>query len=119
MCFGRTTTAESALLGLLVLVLSKVAERFAGEGERATCRSPESELRWRRLDRPGLLLMAEGRRGEGDGRGESIGDTREVPSSATLEKNSLRPAPALIDIRISSVLGRWWGSTESKRFRYL
>jgi hypothetical protein len=119
MCFGRITTAESALLGRLVLPLSKVAERLVGEGERATCRSPESELRWRNFDRPGLLMMAEERRGEGDGRGESIGDTREVPSSVTLEKNSLRPAPALIDVKISSVLGRWCGSTESKRLRYL
>lgn len=119
MCFGRTTTAESALLGLLVSELSKVAERLLGDGERAICRSLEFEWRWRRLDRPGLLMIVEGRRGDGDGRGESIGETRELPSSVTLEKNSLRPAPALMDIRISSVLGRWCGSTDSKRLRYL
>ena len=106
MCFGRTTTAESALLGRLVSELSNVAERLLGDGERVICRSLEVEWRWRRLDRPGLLIMVEGRRGDGDGRGESMGETREVPSSATLEKNSLRPAPALMDISISSVLGR-------------
>ena len=66
MCFGRTTTAESALLGLLVSELSNVAERLLGEGERAICRSLEFEWRWRRLDRPGLLMMVEGRRGDGD-----------------------------------------------------
>ena len=43
MCFGRTTTAESALLGRLESVLSYVAERLLGEGERAICRSPELE----------------------------------------------------------------------------
>ena len=119
MCLGRTTTAESALLGRLESVLSYVAERLLGEGERAICRSPEFEWRWRRLDRPGLLRMVEARRGDGEGRGESIGETRELPSSVTFEKNSLRPAPALMDIRISSVLGRWCGSTDSKRLRYL
>ena len=45
MCFGRTTTAESALLGLLVSELSNVAERLLGEGERAICRSLEFEWR--------------------------------------------------------------------------
>ena len=119
MCFGRTTTVESALLGLLVSELSKVAERLLGDGERAIFRSLEFEWRWRRLERPGRPMIVEGRRGDGDGRGESIGETRDLPSSATLEKNSLRPAPALMDIKISSVLGRWCGSTDNKRLRYL
>jgi hypothetical protein len=119
MCFGRTMTAESALLGRLESELSKVAERLVGDGERARCRSPEFDWRWRRFERPGLVKIVEERRGEGVGRGESIGETREVPSSVTLEKISLRPAPALIEIRISSVLGRWCGSTDSRRLRYL
>jgi hypothetical protein len=50
MCFGRTMTAESALLGRLESELSKVAERLVGDGERARCRSPEFDWRWRRFE---------------------------------------------------------------------
>ena len=107
MCFGRTMTLEPALRGRTEsFVLVKVPERLAGDGERASCLSPELEWRLRRPERPGLLRIVEGRRGDGDGRGESIGDTLEGPSSVPLEKISLRPAPALIETRISSVLGR-------------
>lgn len=107
MCFGRTMTLEPALLGRLEsFVAVYVPERLAGDGERATCLSPEFEWRLRRPERPGLLIIAEGRRGDGDGRGESIGDTLEGPSSVPLEKMSLRPAPALMETKISSVLGR-------------
>ena len=120
MCLGLTTTTESALLGRLEsALLSYVACRFAGDGDRVSCRSQEFECRCLRPERPGRLIMADGRRGEGVGRGESMGDTLDAPSSPTPVKKSPRPAPALIETRISSVLGRWCGSTDSNRLRYL
>lgn len=107
MCFGRTMTVEPALRGRLASFgAAKVPERLAGDGERASCLSSELEWRLRRPETPGLLKIVEGRRGDGDGRGESIGDTLEGPSSDPPEKMSPRPAPALIETRISSVLGR-------------
>jgi hypothetical protein len=107
MCFGRTMTLEPALLGRMEsFVLVKVPERLDGEGERASCLSPEFEWRLRRPERPGLLRIVEGRRGDGEGRGDSTGDTLDGPSSVPLEKMSPRPAPALMETKISSVLGR-------------